>query len=490
MGNHKLGRALSGIVTVGDPANDFKLVDADSLPTGTVYKNLVADALSVTVAKVSTGKYTFTCTPSVGASFAAGDRVSVTITATVGGNNYDIEVANVVMVADDPAEAGDEMDLVDAPNNTAITAIQNGLATGTNVSDAEDNIRGADGDTLESLSDQIDGTSTLAAQDIADALKLAPTAGAPAADSVNADLDTLKTNVDQKLSTMESNIRGADSDTLETLSDQLDTVQSTVSNISNVTRLSRAVPSYFTRPSAGNTAILIEVALKDANGNMQDPDGNQLAMTVYNASGTSRDAQLFKEEAFSNALDAGSGTFLAYKKLVRAATGLYYCYYQLASDAAEETLTFKFGWEENASALYEYSASQVTDATNDINLILSQTQKLTFDGSNRIIADARAISASTAAADSLEANIGNLDQAISATESNIRGIDADTLKTIADDIASLLSQVAKDATVAKTGADGDTLETLSDQIDLQATAIALAACKTILDKYDAMVEQP
>lgn len=220
--SHKLGRAIWGIVTIGDPANDFVLVDADSTPSGTVYKNGTADALSVTVTKISTGKYKWTCTPTVAASFAAGNNISVTIEATVGGGAYSSEVYCGVLLTDDPAEAGDEMDLVDAPNNTAVTAIQSGLATSTNVSDAESNIRGADSDTLETLSDQIDGTSTLAAQDVADALKLAPTAGAPAAGSVNADLDSLITNVDQKLSTTESNIRGADSDTLETLSDQID----------------------------------------------------------------------------------------------------------------------------------------------------------------------------------------------------------------------------------------------------------------------------
>ena len=44
-------------------------------------------------------------------------------------------------------------------------------------------------------------------------------------------VDTINTRVDQSISTTESNIRGADSDTLETLSDQLDSVDSgSVSN--------------------------------------------------------------------------------------------------------------------------------------------------------------------------------------------------------------------------------------------------------------------
>ncbi|MFA4973461.1 MAG: hypothetical protein WC683_12655 [bacterium] len=84
------------------------------------------------------------------------------------------------------AQAGDEMDLVDAPNSTAVTAIQDGLAVpGDAMTLADDAITsatfdettawpikaadtgstyiartGADSDTLETLSDQIDGVAT------------------------------------------------------------------------------------------------------------------------------------------------------------------------------------------------------------------------------------------------------------------------------------------------------------------------------------------
>ena len=53
---------------------------------------------------------------------------------------------------------------------------------------------GADSDTLETLSDQIDGVTALTAQEVRDAMKLAPTAGAPAAGSVDAQLDTIETD--------------------------------------------------------------------------------------------------------------------------------------------------------------------------------------------------------------------------------------------------------------------------------------------------------
>ncbi len=53
---------------------------------------------------------------------------------------------------------------------------------------------GADADTLETLSDQIDGAGiSLTAQQMRDANKLAPTAGAPAAGSVDEHLDNIPT---------------------------------------------------------------------------------------------------------------------------------------------------------------------------------------------------------------------------------------------------------------------------------------------------------
>jgi len=48
--------------------------------------------------------------------------------------------------------------------------------------------------------------------------------------STKTNIDTTASRVDQALSTMESNIRGADSDTLKTLSDQLDAVQADLDN--------------------------------------------------------------------------------------------------------------------------------------------------------------------------------------------------------------------------------------------------------------------
>jgi hypothetical protein len=79
-----IGTQVDAVFTTQSPATGA-LQDADSLPTGTVYKNGVADALSVTVTNLATGVYKAVYTPTSAAGFSPGDDVSCVITATVGG---------------------------------------------------------------------------------------------------------------------------------------------------------------------------------------------------------------------------------------------------------------------------------------------------------------------------------------------------------------------------------------------------------------------
>jgi len=221
----------------------------------------------------------------------------------------------------------------------------------------------------------------------------------------------LGNKIDQVLSTTESNIRGADSDDLKTISDQVDGIQTTVDGISNVTRLSCALPKFMQRPPAGNTAVLVRIALKDLDGNMEDPDLNDLALKVYNSADVSRNAQLFKDQALTTVLD--NSLYPSYKKTERVSVGVYEFYYKVESVATEEELTLEFTWVELSTPLIEFKSTQILDATNDINAIKAKTDLLDFTGvGGRLVADSEAISNSVAAADSVEANIGNLDAAI------------------------------------------------------------------------------
>lgn len=80
----KSGQVITPTFTVTDPAGTG-LINADSLPTGTVYVNGVVNAATVTVTNLATGKYKAAVTLP---SLSAGDTVSLMISATVGGKTY------------------------------------------------------------------------------------------------------------------------------------------------------------------------------------------------------------------------------------------------------------------------------------------------------------------------------------------------------------------------------------------------------------------
>lgn len=109
--------------------------DATGTPVGTLVVNGTDNGASVTVTNKATGVYKAAVTLP---SLTAGDLVQIRVAATVAGvagvGVIWQEVADTKRVSDlNDLAAGDEMDLVDAPNATAVAAIQSGLATPTNI---------------------------------------------------------------------------------------------------------------------------------------------------------------------------------------------------------------------------------------------------------------------------------------------------------------------------------------------------------------------
>ena len=97
----------------------------------------------------------------------------------------------------------------------------------------------------------------------------------------------------------------------------------------------------------------------------------------------------------------------------------------------------------------EANIGNLDAAVSDVK---SQTDKLSFDASNRVVADARAISASTTAADNVEANIGNLDAAISDVKSQTDKLTFDgSNRIVADARAISASTTAADNVEANIG---------------------------------------
>lgn len=176
LGIIKLGDSLTFFAQTSTPATGAE-TDADAVPSYRIYEEETAvPILTGNMALLddanTVGWYSKQIAVTVGNGFEAGKTYAIrkrALMATVPGSEFDtFQVTTRDM--DDLAQPGDEMDLVNAPNATAITAIQAGLAVPGDI------------------------PAMITAQEVRDAGKLAPTAGAPAAGSLDAHLDDIQTD--------------------------------------------------------------------------------------------------------------------------------------------------------------------------------------------------------------------------------------------------------------------------------------------------------
>ncbi|MCK5642657.1 MAG: hypothetical protein KAJ19_17750, partial [Gammaproteobacteria bacterium] len=258
--------------------------------------------------------------------------------------------------------------------------------------------------------------------------------------------------------------------------------ENSVLSIQNNTRFVGIVPVNMLIPDTGDTMYKLTVHFYDTDGNMEDPDSNEIDVLYEDVSGADKDA--FFDDA-GGTTGATAGVIDANMwQMVRIGVGVYVTYYKLPNTETIDQWTATFKLNESATLL-QYSRSTnvveenpgsvtladnvanklvvaegvlatpanklATDANGrvDVSLIegsdatdgleaaaaagvlATPANKLAVDASGRIdigdwagtavgvgvtsglpAVDAQAISDSTAAADNVEANIGNLDAAI------------------------------------------------------------------------------
>ena len=157
----KLTTTLRGTLATYNPSTGANK-NADSLPTGLVYK--ISDgttlAATVTVANITTGVYRFSVDVTTGNGFAAGEYYELWVTAVVSGDTTVTQSAPITAfkaTTNTVDSLATQASVDDLPTNaelstalgTADDAVLAALVT----------LRGADNDTLKTLSDQIDTVS-------------------------------------------------------------------------------------------------------------------------------------------------------------------------------------------------------------------------------------------------------------------------------------------------------------------------------------------
>ncbi len=203
LGIIKLGSNLTFYANTHTPSTGAA-VDADAVPGYRIYEDetagpLLTGSMALLDDANTVGFYSEQIAVSAANGFEAGKSYCVRITGVVGA------VTGVEIHQFDVSAK-----LVDTLNDLAVGALM-GLANDAITKDKFDESTawpllaadaaatqvfrvGADADTAETLSDQIDGAGiSLTAQQSRDANKLAPTAGAPAAGSVDEHLDNIPT---------------------------------------------------------------------------------------------------------------------------------------------------------------------------------------------------------------------------------------------------------------------------------------------------------
>jgi len=246
----------------------------------------------------------------------------------------------------------------------------------------------------------------------------------------------IEIDVDANRTTLESGISG-----LDALKALIDAVQSSVDGISNVTRFSASVPSESVIPPAGNTDSRINMQLVDNNGNLEDPDADQIEVSAFDASGVDvTGAHLI----FGGQANNGNGKVDA----VKDSQGQYRVEFRVPNTADPGLLTLKFEYKEGGNPIASTRATVLVDEIQAGGTALETTSQdiladtadmqPKIDAINTIIFDAgnglAAIKALLAIVD------GKADTLIADIQSGVFGLPA--LKTLIDSKASQASITA------------------------------------------------
>jgi hypothetical protein len=243
------------------------------------------------------------------------------------------------------------------------------------------------------------------------------------------------------------------------------TLQTAVTSIQNNTRFVAVVPPKLNRPGSGSEAVGMVTYLYDSEGNMEDPDSNELFVKIMQVDGTAIASRYYSDSGLSSAISVkGSGTFSAYYPLTRVAAGKYMLFYKSSTGDAEENLSVEFGWEENAVARLQSRGMQVSDAA-DLDDIVADTNELQTDWANggRLDVIVDSVLADTAELQGDWTNGGRLDAILDGVLADTATLGAPAGASHAADNAAIKAVV--DSILVDTGT------TLDDLIDTEVAAI-------------------
>lgn len=159
--NIKLGDTHTIRWVTADPATGAK-TDASAQTVSIFEESTDTAIVTPTATKRATGSYRADIVATSGNGFEAGKIYNIEVEATVGGVAISIPVLTFKVDAksmDDLASTGAQMDLVNAPNATAVTAIQNGVKISVGTGAGQINLSSGKVPATVAAGDDADGAS-------------------------------------------------------------------------------------------------------------------------------------------------------------------------------------------------------------------------------------------------------------------------------------------------------------------------------------------
>jgi len=334
----------------------------------------------------------------------------------------------------------DQIDAVQAQTDLIPATPVDQLSIEAALAAVEANIRGIDGDTLKIISDQIDAVDA-----VADAIKLKT-------DSLPPD-PAAGSSVVAAISAAQAAIIGGDGDSLELLSDQLDSNLSAIQAVQNNTTIRIDVPARLVRPDVGAKTYRIILGLYDTNGNPEVPDSAP-SIQIENVSGSERLAITFMTQYTGQ-------------------PGQYYYDYAIASVSALEILVVTIGVTEGGVTTYHRRSTEVTEFEADLNEVQANV--------SAIKARTDLLPANTAT--ELSTIQGSVAGVQNSLDSGVSGLAA--IKAVTDAIQAKTTNLPDNTASELNAIDGDNATIIAL---LQNASYGLSALRVLIEAIDTSAE--
>ncbi len=375
---------------------------------------------------------------------------------------------------DDPASDANVETAISDSESTITTAISTtGSTITTAVSTTELNIRGTDSDTLKTLSGQLDTIEGKAdvIGTVADTIQ-ERTSNLP-------DDPASESAIATAISTTESNIRGADSDTLGILSGQLDANYSAIASIQNNTTRRIDIPTRLVVPDEGEDDVTYRfiLGLYDTTGNPEIPDSTP-TVQVENLSGIERLAVTSMLQFYE---DDGE----------TPQDGQYYYDYTVTSATDLENLIVTVKVLEGGVTTYHRRTTEVTefeaDLTEmqaDVTEIKSKTDYLPADTSTKLTTIGSQVTTVQNTLENATTGLAPIKTAINTVDTVVNAIKTKTDHLPADTSGELdnIDSAIANAQTATTDAEDNITALLGN------ATYGLNALKSLLDAIDTSTE--